>query len=125
MIDAMQLLVSVRDRTEALSAMSGGASIVDAKEPAAGALGQVTIEEFRAIVEAVRSACPISAALGDADNEDAIEARARAYASAGANFVKVGFAGVHDESDVRRLAAAAIRGAVPARAMVVGVAYAD
>jgi uncharacterized protein (UPF0264 family) len=129
----MQLLVSVRNRTEALAAVAGGASIVDAKDPAAGPLGRVTLDEWRAIVDAVREAgagrsrgaCPISAALGEADDEGAVEGRARSFASAGAAFVKLGFAGTSDEWRVRALTAAAIRGAVPARARVTGVAYAD
>jgi uncharacterized protein (UPF0264 family) len=121
----MQLLVSVRDREEALSALAGGASIIDAKDPSAGALGAVSLDTFRAIVEAVHSERPISAALGDADTEGAVTDRARAFAAAGAAFVKIGFAGIDDESWLQELAAAAVRGAVPARAAVVGVAYAD
>jgi uncharacterized protein (UPF0264 family) len=121
----MQLLVSVRDRTEALAALAGGAAIIDAKEPAAGPLGAVALEEFRAIVAAIAAARPVSAALGDADTEDAVEARARAFAAAGAAFIKIGFAGTQHASHVQASLAAAIRGAVPARCQVIGVAYAD
>ncbi|HTM02775.1 MAG TPA: (5-formylfuran-3-yl)methyl phosphate synthase [Vicinamibacterales bacterium] len=121
----MQLLVSVRNRHEAAAASAGGASIVDAKDPAAGPLGPVALDEFRAIVDAVHGSRPVSAALGDAVNAQRLEQDARAYASAGATFVKVGFAGIADAGVIQEMVAAAVRGAVPARCQVVGVAYAD
>src|SRR5215510_8431431 len=104
----MQLLVSVSNEAEACAAREGGADIIDAKDPHAGALGG-----------------PVSAALGDADREDAIERMARDYTSAGATFVKVGFAGIEDASLVRSLLRAAVRGASDAHGHVVAVAYAD
>lgn len=122
----MQLLVSVRNREEAIAAVAGGAAIVDAKEPSAGALGRVPMATFREIVDGVGGQRPVSAALGEADDfEDAIAQRARSYAAAGARFVKLGFAGLTGADDVERLTAAAIRGAVPVRAAVIGVAYVD
>jgi (5-formylfuran-3-yl)methyl phosphate synthase len=123
--DPMKLLVSVRSRDEALAALEGGADIIDAKEPAAGALGSVSVGEFAAIVAAVGGAVPVTAALGDADSEEAVEARARAFAQAGAAFVKVGFAGVAAGDRVASMIAAARRGASPIGTAVVAVAYAD
>ena len=38
----MRLLVSVMDASEALAALEGGADLIDAKDPLAGALGPVT-----------------------------------------------------------------------------------
>ena len=121
----MQLLVSVRNRHEAAVAVAGGASIIDAKEPAAGPLGPVALDEFRAIVDAARCSRPVSAALGDAVDAQRVERDARAYASAGATFVKVGLAGLTDAGVIQEMIAGAVRGAVPARCQVVGVAYAD
>jgi uncharacterized protein (UPF0264 family) len=62
----MRLLVSVRDATEALSAMAGGASIIDAKEPALGPLAPVSPATLQSICAAVPLAVPLSVALGDA-----------------------------------------------------------
>ena len=45
----MQLLVSVTDAIEAAAALDGGADIIDAKDPASGALGAVTVDVFRDI----------------------------------------------------------------------------
>ena len=90
----MQLLVSVRDEIEAEAAVAGGADIIDAKEPLAGALGAVSCEVLRAIVAAVRGARPVTAALGDAADDHTVERDARAFVAAGATLVKIGFAGV-------------------------------
>ena len=121
----MQLLVSVSNEAEAYAAREGGADIIDAKDPHAGALGAVSLDTFRRIQSIVASGRPVSAALGDASREDAIERMARRYASAGATFVKVGFAGIEDVSLVRSLLRAAVRGAADAHGHVVAVAYAD
>jgi uncharacterized protein (UPF0264 family) len=119
----MRLLVSVRRAEEALAALAGGADIVDAKEPDAGALGPVSIDDLRAIVAAVRGATLVTGALGDATDEAAIERDAAAFVEAGAALVKVGLAGVEDLDRASRLLAAAARGAGPHR--VIAVAYGD
>jgi uncharacterized protein (UPF0264 family) len=118
----MQLLVSVRDDTEAAAAVAGGADIVDAKEPSAGALGAVSGDVLSAIIAAVRGARSVTAALGDAVDEHVVERDARAFVSAGVALVKVGFAGVESRNRVDSLIAAAVRGA---RGKVIAVAYAD
>ena len=121
----MQLLVSVRNASEAVAAVEGGADIVDAKEPDAGALGAVSLDVFRAIHGAAATRL-VSAAIGDASDEAAIERLAFAYAAAEAAFVKVGFAGVATHARVTALADAARRGAhAGGHAAVVLVAYAD
>ena len=118
----MQLLVSVRDEIEAAAAVAGGADIVDAKEPLAGALGAVSSEVLRTIVATVHNARPVTAALGDAADENAVERAARAFVAAGVSFVKIGFAGVTARNRVDALIAAAVRGAGE---HVIAVAYAD
>jgi uncharacterized protein (UPF0264 family) len=119
----MRLLVSVRSAGEAAAAVTGGADIVDAKDPAAGALGAVAAATFRQIAAAAGGGAILSAALGDASTVDAIARDARTFADAGAALVKVGFAGVGDAARVRRLLEAAVDGARGAH--VVAVAYAD
>ena len=134
----MQLLISVADAREAYSAVAGGAVIVDAKEPAEGPLGAVLPDVLREIVDAVAGACPLSVAIGDApaadgdsgdgvDAGDVVFARARDAARAGADYVKLGFAGTRSAERATRLTAAAVRGAraVSAATRVVAVAYAD
>ena len=124
----MQLLVSVATSTEARHAADGGADLIDAKDPLAGALGAVSVDTLRHIHAAVAGRRPLTAALGDAANEDSIEQAAFDYGSVGVGFVKIGFAGTTDRSRVERLIAAAVRG-IRATGLqhcgVVAVAYAD
>jgi len=122
-----RLLVSAASSDDARAAVEGGAAIVDAKDPAAGPLGPVPIDVFHAIVATVTGARPVTAALGDARDQSAIEALARDFATAGASLVKVGFAGTSDIRMADALARAAVRGAAAGRrtAGVVLVAYAD
>jgi (5-formylfuran-3-yl)methyl phosphate synthase len=117
----VQLLVSVRGVEEARAALAGDADIIDAKEPGSGALGAVSVDVLRTIVAAVGNRRPVTAALGDATNERAIEGDATAFAEAGATMVKVGFAGIADGRTIEKLIAAARRGS----ANVIAVSYAD
>ncbi len=116
----MQLLVSVRDAEEARAAVAGGADVVDAKEPDAGALGAVTLATMREIRGAA-GPIAVSAALGDATDEATVAINAAAYAAAGAAFVKLGFAGIRDVAAVGRL----LQAAVKSHTAVIAVAYAD
>lgn len=120
----MRLLVSVRNATEAAAASGGGADIVDAKDPAAGALGAVDLATFHDIVAAVSNSRPVTAALGDARKEAEIGRMAAAYACAGAWLVKVGFAGITSRAHVTSLLSAARDGAA-GHAGLVATAYAD
>jgi uncharacterized protein (UPF0264 family) len=118
----MKLLVSVRDAAEAAAALAGGADIVDAKDPAAGALGPVTPAQLQRIVAVVNGMRPVTAALGEASEASPVEQRVRAFRAAGARFVKLGFAGV---STARALARAIARAVDAAPEALVAVAYAD
>jgi (5-formylfuran-3-yl)methyl phosphate synthase len=59
------LLVSVRNVTEAQTALSAGADVIDVKEPNRGPLGAADVEEIAAIVGAVQSRVPVTAAFGE------------------------------------------------------------
>jgi hypothetical protein len=122
----MRLLVSVASAADALAALAGGADIIDAKDPQAGALGAVHLEVLRAIHAVVAGRRPVTAALGDAASESAIERAAHAFTAAGAELVKVGFLGSPAER-IPRLVSAAVRGTKTGGrdAGVVAVAYAD
>ncbi len=86
----IDFLASVRSEAEALLAVSGGADIIDCKDPVAGALGALP----HAVVTAVRRAVPhlpVSATIGDLPCEaDVLCAAARAMAATGVHYVKVG-----------------------------------
>lgn len=123
----MQLLVSVFSAAEARAALLGGADLIDAKDPRRGALAAVTPRALRSICAAVRPRRPVSAVLGDAVDEAAIERGAGAAAAAGVAYVKVGFRGITSPDRALALATAAARGAraTGGATRVVVVAYAD
>jgi hypothetical protein len=121
----MQLLISVSSPAEARAAVDGGADIIDAKDPAAGALGAVrprVLSEIRGTVDPVRL---LTAALGDA--HDGIGELARDFVGRGARLVKVGFAGMSDDGRVEEIVAhlAHVCASADAASGVVAVAYAD
>ncbi|HEY7158435.1 MAG TPA: (5-formylfuran-3-yl)methyl phosphate synthase [Gemmataceae bacterium] len=66
-----RLLVSVRSATEAVAALRGGASLIDVKEPARGALGRANDDVIADVVRMVAGARPVSAALGEFDDASA------------------------------------------------------
>ena len=124
----MRLLVSVAHAADAAAALEGGADLIDAKDPAGGALAPLTPDMFGAIVAAVAGARPVTAALGNAMDEDTVERAAREFGQAGARFVKIGFAGIASGDRVGVLAKAAVRGAragSSGQCGVVAVAFAD
>jgi uncharacterized protein (UPF0264 family) len=89
------LLASVRSSEEALDAAQAGANLIDLKEPAAGALGSVSINDIARIVEGLRARYPvkpISATIGDlpTDALDEIAARVIEVGNTGVDYVKVG-----------------------------------
>jgi (5-formylfuran-3-yl)methyl phosphate synthase len=86
-----RLLASVRTADEALLAVAGGADIIDAKEPATGALGNVAPETLAAIVRAVAGRRPVSATIGDLPLEpEPVRDAVLATSAAGADIVKIG-----------------------------------
>src|SRR5262245_36483593 len=124
----MQLLVSVADAAEAVNAVAGGADVIDAKDAAAGPLGPVTVDVLTQIHRQVAGSRPVSAALGDATDELAIQRAAASFARAGTAFVKVGFAEATRPEKVETLLQAAIKGArigAGRASDVIAVAYAD
>jgi len=120
----MQLLVSVADAIEAAAALDGGADIIDAKDPASGALGAVTLDVFRDIHALVGGVRLVTAALGDAVDKASAKQIAEAYARAGARLVKIGFAGVSSHARVKTLLTGTRDGAT-GYAGVIATAYAD
>ncbi len=126
----MRLLVSVRSAAEVAPALAGGADVMDAKEPARGALGAVSPAVLSRIAAEVPDAVPLSVALGDLHTVREVEsaiAGAGVGHRAGAVYLKIGFAGVRSEIAIAELIAAgvALSRSQPGRPAVVAVAYAD
>jgi uncharacterized protein (UPF0264 family) len=86
-----RLLASVRSVSEASIALAGGADIIDAKEPEAGALGRLAPATLAAILRAVDGQCPVSATIGDMGLAPRpVRAAAEALAASGVDIVKIG-----------------------------------
>ncbi|MBV8651734.1 MAG: hypothetical protein JO255_09730 [Alphaproteobacteria bacterium] len=93
-------LASVRSADEAALALAGGADIIDAKEPDAGALGRVDAATLDAIIRRGAGRRPVSATVGDLDLvPDRVVAAVEETARTGADIVKIGtFPGALDET---------------------------
>jgi (5-formylfuran-3-yl)methyl phosphate synthase len=126
----LQLLVSVRSALEVRAALNSGADIVDAKEPARGALGAVSAETLSEILNQVPPTRAFSMALGDFSTVDAVEAAVASVQlpqRAAPSFVKLGFAGTRLPKRVGELLNAAVQTAsrLISPPAVVAVGYAD
>ena len=104
-----RFLVSVRSPDEVRTALSGGADIVDVKEPREGALGAVALDVTAAITRAVAGRRPVSATVGDCSLEEAA-ARVGATAATGVDYVKVGLFGTPSPAAFKALEPHAGRG---------------
>ena len=90
----MQLLVSPKNRQEAIEAIKGGADIIDVKNPLEGSLGA----NFPWVIKEIRQLTPptiaISATIGDLDYKPGTAAQAALGAAfCGTNYVKLGLFG--------------------------------
>ncbi len=87
-----RFLASIAAVDELPPVLKGGADLIDVKDPATGALGAADHDTIRAIVMTVAGRRGVSATLGDLPMEPVVLARAaRRTASAGVDFVKIGF----------------------------------
>jgi uncharacterized protein (UPF0264 family) len=96
----MKLLVSVTSLEEAREAITGGADILDVKNPAEGSLGA----HFPRVIQGVRAmaprSLPVSAAIGDMPNLPGTAALAAlGAATCGADYIKVGLWGPRTEAE--------------------------
>lgn len=120
----VSMLASVVDAREATLCLEGGVDVIDCKDPSRGALGAVTPEAARAIVETVGGRVPVSATIGDHPCEvgPIVEATLQAAAT-GVDYVKTGFLPGGDAAEVVR-ALGRLRGET-GKAQIVGVLFAD
>lgn len=87
-----KMLASVRNAREADAALQAGADIIDLKDPARGALGAVETGEIVDTVDLIAGRRLTSAVCGDLPMEpDVIRAKVEEIASAGVDFIKIGF----------------------------------
>ncbi|WP_442578802.1 (5-formylfuran-3-yl)methyl phosphate synthase [Mesorhizobium sp. ASY16-5R] len=87
-----KMLASVTGVAEAEIAISGGADIIDLKDPKAGALGAVATDVIRETVSAVGMRAETSAVCGDLPMHPyTIRTKAEEIAATGVGYVKVGF----------------------------------
>ncbi|MDQ6435412.1 (5-formylfuran-3-yl)methyl phosphate synthase [Mesorhizobium sp. LHD-90] len=116
-----KMLASITGTAEAEIAISGGADIIDLKDPKAGALGAVAIDEIRKTVAAVGARAETSAVCGDLPmHPRTIRTKAEEIAATGVSYVKVGFfPGEEAEACARSLAP------VARRTKLVAVLFAD
>jgi uncharacterized protein (UPF0264 family) len=102
-----KLLVSVRSVKEAGTALDGGASIIDVKEPSLGSLGQASTEAIASVVKRLAGRVPISVALGELADLNELSEPLRLSSFRGINYVKWGLA--NSGADWRRLLIDAVR----------------
>ncbi len=117
-----QFLASVTSVDEANIAVSGGAGIIDCKDPGLGALGALGVAVVRDIRAAVPRDIPISATIGDLPAEAAAwSGPILEMAATGVEYIKIGiFPGLD-----ARAAIVAIGRLSLGRARLVGVLLAD
>jgi dihydroneopterin aldolase len=103
-----RMLASVISAEEADAAQRLGADIIDLKDPKSGALGLISLKTARETMVAIARRRETSATLGDPPYcEDALLARARAFASIGVDYLKLAVDGPMLErlsDSLRRLA---------------------
>lgn len=87
-----KLLASVNSLEEAEIVLNAGVDIIDLKQPSQGALGALSIEEVKQIVEFVAKRKPVSATIGDLPMlPDLVFDAVQNMAATGVDFVKIGF----------------------------------
>jgi (5-formylfuran-3-yl)methyl phosphate synthase len=126
----MELLVSVRSAAEVGAALSGGADIIDAKEPSHGSLGAVSPDVLAEIAAEMPDDRRLSVVLGDlTDPDDVVSALSHLRLSPMPSpiYLKLGFAGIPSEDRIERLIATAVAASneTVTSSLIVAVAYAD
>jgi hypothetical protein len=125
---SVRLLVSVVAAQEVEAALSGGADVIDVKNPAEGSLGAPAPALLRLVRARVAAPVLVSVALGDAPHLPGTMAMAAAGAAAcGADYIKVGLLGSSRPAQALELLTAVRRAMdeVEERSRLVAVAYAD
>ncbi len=117
-----RLLVSVRSPEEAQTALTGGSSILDVKEPKRGSLGRASFATWSEVRRVVPPNVPLSVALGELHEWSEAAPSAPPDAFDGLTYRKLGLAraGPNWRLDWR-----ALRDSAPKQGHWIAVAYAD
>ncbi|TJW99429.1 MAG: dihydroneopterin aldolase, partial [Mesorhizobium sp.] len=116
-----RMLASVTGVDEAEIALSGGADVIDLKDPKAGALGAVSTQTIRRTISLIAGRAPVSAVCGDLPMEpETIRAKAEEIAATGVDYVKIGFFPTANAA-----ACAAALEPLAARTKLIAVLFAD
>ena len=124
----MRLLVSVKNRGEALEAVEGGCHIIDVKNPDEGALGANFPWVIREVREVVPDGIEVSATIGDLPNLPGASSLAALGATvSGADYVKASLFGVKTPSEAAYLIGEVCRAAKEhdESTKVIAAGYAD
>lgn len=122
----MKLLVSPINTEEAVSALNGGADIIDVKNPKEGSLGANFPWVIKGVKDAVEGKRPISAALGDFNYKPGTASLA-AYgaAAAGADYVKLGLYDIQTEDQALEMLTGIVEAVKDMDVKVVACGYSD
>jgi uncharacterized protein (UPF0264 family) len=122
----MRLMISVVSTEEAREAVSGGAEILDIKNPAEGSLGAQPPSVIRDIKAFASGKVAVSAAIGDMPNLPGTAALAAlGAATCGADYIKVGLYGPRTEREAVALLREVKHAVQVFPASVIAAAYAD
>ena len=124
----MKLLVSILGADEVPQAISGGADIIDIKNPKEGSLGAAPPWTVKEILDAVASRRQTSCAIGDLPNLPGTASLAAAGAAAlSPNYVKLGLLGTQTDNHARTLLRDVVRAtrSVSPSVKIIACSYAD
>src|SRR3989304_2968740 len=96
----MKLLISPVDEKEAVEAVSGGADIIDVKNPKEGALGASFPWVIKRVKEVTPEPIEVSCTLGDLPNlPGAMSLAALGAATTGVDYIKAGLYGLKTKKE--------------------------
>jgi uncharacterized protein (UPF0264 family) len=124
----LKLLVSVKNKLEAVEAIRGGAHIIDVKNPREGSLGANFPRVIRQVKQITPGQMEVSATIGDMPNLPGTASLAALGAvTSGAQYVKTGLFGVKTTEEAITLMKEVCRAVkdYDANAKVIAAGYAD
>ncbi|MCW3997510.1 MAG: (5-formylfuran-3-yl)methyl phosphate synthase [Candidatus Bathyarchaeota archaeon] len=108
----MKLLISPKNKNEAIEAINGGANIIDVKNPSEGALGANFPWIIKEIIDIVPNNVETSCTIGEMPNlPGSISLAARGAASTGVNYIKAGLSGLKKPANSIKLMKCVVKAA--------------
>ncbi|MHA2324780.1 MAG: (5-formylfuran-3-yl)methyl phosphate synthase [Promethearchaeota archaeon] len=124
----MKLLISPKNKTEAIEAINGGANIIDVKNPSEGPLGANFPWVIKEIVDIVPKNVETSCTIGETTKlPGSMCLAARGAASTGVNYIKAGLSGLQKPDEAIKLMKKVVKAAknFTSKIRVVITGYAD